>query len=164
MMIEATDFRNAMSLLTSAVNVVTTAGASGRHGFTASAVCSVTDTPPTLLVCMNTASRSHAHFIENETLTVNVLGAQHQHISNVFSSKLTSEERFKHGTWIKLKTGAPVLEDALVSFDCQIEQIQEVGTHTIFICRTVAIQQGQHEHSLVYFNRAYHQVGETEVA
>lgn len=130
-MIEANDFRNAMSLLTSAVNVVTTAGASGRHGFTASAVCSVTDTPPTLLVCMNTASRSHAHFIENETLTVNVLGAQHQHISNVFSSKLTSEERFKHGTWTKLKTGAPVLEDALVSFDCQIEQIQEVGTHTI---------------------------------
>ena len=38
MMIEATDFRNAMSLLTSAVNVVTTSGASGRHGFTASAI------------------------------------------------------------------------------------------------------------------------------
>ena len=50
-----------------------------------------------------------------------------------------------------LETGAPVLE-ALVSFDCEIEQIQEVGTH-IFMCRTVAIQQSQHEHSLVYFNR-----------
>lgn len=37
-MVEATDFRNAMSLLTSAVNVVTTMGDSGRHGFTASAV------------------------------------------------------------------------------------------------------------------------------
>ena len=90
MMIEATDFRNAMSLLTSAVNVVTTSGASGRHGFTASAVCSVTDTPPTLLVCMNKTSRSHAHFIENEILTVNVLGAHHQHISNVFSSKMSA--------------------------------------------------------------------------
>ena len=39
MMIEAIDFRNAMSLLSSAVNVVTTAGMSGRYGFTASAVC-----------------------------------------------------------------------------------------------------------------------------
>ncbi len=164
MMIEATDFRNAMSLLTSAVNVVTTSGASGRHGFTASAVCSVTDTPPTLLVCMNKTSRSHAHFIENEILTVNVLGAHHQHISNVFSSKMSSEERFKYGTWTELETGAPVLDDALVSFDCQIEQIQEVGTHTIFICRTVAIQQGQNEHGLVYFNRTYHHVGEAEIA
>ncbi|WP_296283504.1 flavin reductase [uncultured Acinetobacter sp.] len=163
-MIEATDFKNAMSLLTSAVNVVTTAGASGRHGFTASAVCSVTDTPPTLLVCMNKASRSHEYFVENKILTVNVLGSQHENISNVFSSKMNSEQRFKHGVWTELKTGAPVLKDALVNFDCAIDQIQAVGTHTIFICRIVAIRQSQHEHGLVYFNRAYHQVGEVEVA
>ncbi|HCK30588.1 MAG TPA: flavin reductase, partial [Acinetobacter ursingii] len=93
-MIEASDFRNAMSLLSSAVSVVTTAGASGRYGFTASAVCSVTDTPPTLLVCMNQASSSHAHFLENKILTVNVLGADHQHISQAFSSKLSPEQRF----------------------------------------------------------------------
>jgi len=163
-MIEATDFRNAMSQLTTAVNVVTTAGASGVHGFTASAVCSVTDTPPTLLVCMNQVSRSHAHFIENKILSVNVLGAQHKPISNAFASKLSSEERFKHGSWTTLETGAPVLADALVSFDCEIEQIQDVGTHSIFICRVVAIKQSQQNESLVYFNRAYHHVGEVEVA
>lgn len=88
MMIESIDFRNAMSLLTSAVSVVTTTGLSGRYGFTASAVCSVTDTPPTLLVCMNKSSSSHVHFVENKILTVNVLGAHHEHISKVFSSKL----------------------------------------------------------------------------
>lgn len=162
-MIEATSFRNAMSLLTSAVSVVTTAGASGRYGFTASAVCSVTDKPPTLLVCMNRASYLHAHFVENKTLTVNVLGAHHQTISNVFSSKMNSEERFKHGVWTTLKTGAPVLEDALVSFDCQIEQAQEIGTHDIFICRVLAIQQTQHDQGLIYFKRAYHPVGQANV-
>lgn len=163
-MIEATDFRNAMSLLTSAVSVITTAGLTGRYGFTASAVCSVTDTPPTLLVCMNQASSSHVHFVENKVLSVNVLSAQHQQISTAFSSRLSPEERFKHGVWTELETGAPVLKDALVNFDCEIEQVQAVGTHTIFICRIVAIQQGQHEHSLVYFNRAYHHVGQTEIA
>lgn len=164
-MIEATDFRNAMSLLTTAVNVITTKGAAGVHGFTASAVCSVTDTPPTLLVCMNQSSRSHAHFIENKILSVNVLGAQHEQISNAFaSSKFSSEERFQLGSWTTLETGSPVLEDALVSFDCHIEQIQEVGTHSIFMCRVVAIQQSHQEESLVYFNRAYHQVGQLELA
>ncbi|XID74961.1 flavin reductase [Alkanindiges sp. WGS2144] len=158
-MVEATDFRNAMSLLTSAVSVVTTAGVSGRYGFTASAVCSVTDTPPTLLVCMNQASSSHGHFIENKILSVNVLAAQHQHISNVFSSRLSPEERFQHGVWTQLTTGAPVLQDALVSFDCQIEQIQQVGTHTIFICPIVAIQHSNQDQSLVYFKRGYHHVG-----
>jgi flavin reductase len=81
-------------------------------------------------------------------------------MSKVFSSKMSPEERFKYGSWTELETGAPVLKDALVSFDCQIEQIQEVGTHTIFICRIIAIQQSQHDQGLVYFNRAYHQVGQ----
>jgi flavin reductase len=159
-MIEATDFRNAMSLLTSAVSVVTTTGACGHYGFTASAVCSVTDTPPTLLVCMNKSSYLHAKFVENKMLAVNVLGAQHEAISNVFASRLDAVERFKHGSWTELTTGAPVLADALVTFDCALEQAQTVGTHDIFICRVVAIKQNQQQQGLAYFNRAYHQLGQ----
>ncbi|MDG9697424.1 flavin reductase, partial [Streptomyces sp. DH17] len=40
-----------MANLGAAVNVVTSAGDAGRVGFTATAVCSVSDTPPMLLVC-----------------------------------------------------------------------------------------------------------------
>lgn len=167
-MIEVTDFRDAMSLLTAAVNVITTKGASGVHGFTASAVCSVTDTPPTLLVCMNQAARSHTHFIDNKILSVNVLGVQHEAISNAFASKLSSEERFEYGSWSQLVTGAPVLQDALVSFDCVIDDIQQVGTHSVFMCRVVAIKhaepQAEPSESLVYFNRSYHYVGQAQIA
>ncbi|SDB93982.1 flavin reductase family protein [Acinetobacter boissieri] len=162
-MVEAIDFRNAMSLLTSAVNVITTTGVSGHHGFTASAVCSVTDTPGTLLVCMNTSSRSYVHFIENKILTVNVLAAHQQNMSQVFASKLSSEERFEHGEWTTLMTGAPILKETLVSFDCKIDQIQEIGTHAIFMCAVVAIQQNTNKSGLVYFNRAYHQVGNEDM-
>ena len=163
-MSEASSFRDAMSLLTTAVNVVTTAGDAGTHGFTASAVCSVSDNPPTLLVCMNQASRSHMPFVDNKVLSVNVLGAQHEHLSNVFASKLESDERFTHGAWHTLATGAPMLDDALVSFDCEIEQVQAVGTHSVFMCRVVAIKHseraGEPDESLVYFNRRYHSVGQ----
>lgn len=158
-MVAVTDFRDAMSLLTGAVNVVTTAGASGRYGFTASSVCSVTDTPPSLLVCMNRSARSHTHFIENKILAVNVLSAQQQPISTVFSSKMEPEERFEHGTWTTLTTGAPLLKEALVSFDCEIDQIQEVGTHSIFICRILAIKNSNRSQGLAYFNRTYHSIG-----
>lgn len=37
-------FRDAMSCMGAAVNIITTDGPAGRAGFTASAVCSVTDT------------------------------------------------------------------------------------------------------------------------
>ncbi|ALH96108.1 flavin reductase [Acinetobacter equi] len=161
-MIQANAYRDAMSYLTSAVNIVTTSSASGYHGFTASAVCSVTDTPPTLLVCMNKSSRSHVHFLESKILAVNVLAIQHEKISNVFASKLDSIERFKYGKWTKLETGAPILNDALVSFDCYIDKIQEIGTHTVFICPIIAINKNQQHQGLVYFNRNYHSVGQHE--
>lgn len=159
MIIEASDFKNAMSMLSTAVSVVTTAGATGHFGFTASAVCSVTDTPPTLLVCMNQSASSHGHFTENKILAVNVLASHQQALSTVFSSRMPAEERFTHGEWASLKTGSPILVDALVSFDCEIEQMQTVGTHTIFICRVLGIEKSEHNHSLVYFNRTYHFLG-----
>lgn len=158
-MIEKTDFRDAMSLLSSAVSVVTTRGETGQFGFTASAVCSVTDTPPSLLVCMNRSASSHGHFVDNRILAVNVLGAQHQSIAQAFSSKLSPAERFAQGKWVSLITGSPVLNDALVSFDCEIEQMQTVGTHTIFICKVLAIHHNEQRDSLVYFNRTFYGIG-----
>lgn len=164
-MIEATEFKNAMSLLTSAVSIVTTVGESGTHGLTVSAVCSVSDTPPTLLVCINKSSRSYANFVENKVLCVNVLKAEQEQLSNAFaSSKLSSKQRFAQARWTALKTGAPVLGDSLVSFDCEIKHMQEVGSHTVLICPVVAIQHSQDDQALVYFNRAYHQVGEAAFA
>lgn len=161
-MVDVTDFKNAMSLLSSAVSVVTTQGDDGQHGFTASAVCSVTDTPPTLLVCMNSGSFSYPYFTKNKILAVNVLSEFHEELSNTFASRLTSAERFAQAQWTSLVTGSPILTNALVSFDCVIDEISNVGTHGIFMCKIVAIyQHGDETHEkkgLVYFNRKYHKV------
>src|SRR5476651_908107 len=90
------DYRNAMARLGAAVNIITTDGPAGRAGFTASAVCSVTDEPPTLLVCLNRNASVYDAFKQNGVLCVNVLGAGHQNISNIFGGKTStqrSEER-----------------------------------------------------------------------
>ncbi len=63
-------FRDAMSCMGAAVNIITTDGPAGRAGFTASAVRSVTDTPPTLLVCLNRGASVWPVFNENRTLCV----------------------------------------------------------------------------------------------
>lgn len=49
-LVDKATFRDGMSHLGSAVNVVTTIFGGKRHGLTASAVCSVSDTPPILLI------------------------------------------------------------------------------------------------------------------
>ncbi|MGP9519691.1 MULTISPECIES: NADH-dependent FMN reductase RutF [unclassified Psychrobacter] len=151
-------FRDAMSKLAAAVNIITTEGPAGRAGFTASAVCSVTDEPPTLLVCLNRSASVYNFFKENMVLCVNTLALEHQDLSGVFGGKKSLEERFDQGNWSTLSTGSPVLEDASISFDCKIKLINSVGTHDILICEVLDIKHKPDCESLIYFNRGYHQL------
>ena len=56
--VEVQPFRDAMCRLGAAVHVVTTDGPAGKSGFTATAVCSVSDAPATLLMCINRGASS----------------------------------------------------------------------------------------------------------
>src|ERR1700744_4522110 len=53
------DFRKAMRTLASAVSIVSTTSDNRRFGMTATAVCSLSMAPPTLLVCINQSSSLH---------------------------------------------------------------------------------------------------------
>ncbi|MBS0969829.1 pyrimidine utilization flavin reductase protein F [Chimaeribacter arupi] len=149
-------FRQAMSCLGAAVNIITTDGPAGRAGFTASAVCSVTDTPPTLLVCLNRSASVHPAFARNQQLCVNTLSAGHEDLSNLFGGKTPMEARFAAADWSRLATGSPVLAGAVANFDCRITQTVSVGTHDILFCEVVALRRNDAGHGLVYFDRRYH--------
>lgn len=148
-------FRQGMSNLGAAVNVITTDGQAGKAGFTASAVCSVTDTPPTLLVCLNRSASVFETFKNNQVLCVNTLSCDQQHLSNVFGGKTPMNERFEQGSWTNLVTNAPVLEGALVSFDCEVVQSLSVGSHDVLFCQVKGMKQKEGVNALMYFNRAY---------
>lgn len=150
------EFRDAMSRLGAAVTVLTTDGPAGRHGMTASAVCSVTDTPPTLLVCVNRSNRSHAAFRANGVICVNVLAGRHRELSGLFS-RPGAADRFAGTGWTSGATGAPVLKDAAVSFDCRISACHEEGTHSVLFCAVEAMEMGPGApEGLIWFGRDYH--------
>ena len=159
-MVDRQSFRNAMARLGAAVNVVTTTGEAGPCGLTASAVCSVTDDPPTLLLCINRDSELNEIFRTSGVLCVNTLAASQEELSPLFAgfTGVKQANRFEPGRWTTLVTGAPVLSDAVVSFDCRIAQSTEVGTHTVFFCEVDAIQTGGAHEGLIYFGRSYHRI------
>jgi flavin reductase len=159
-MIEALYYRDAMAQLAGAVSIITTNGEAGPFGFTASAVCSVTDSPPMLLVCMNRQSRQHEAFQTNAVLCVNVLASTQQVLSSTFANKtLGMQQRFEHGKWIAGPSGSPLLLGALANFECRIHQVHEVGTHSIFIGEVMHIDSDPRSEGLVYFDRGYYRVG-----
>jgi flavin reductase len=163
-MIGKTEYREAMSRLGTAVNIITTDGAAGLAGVTASAVCSVTDDPPTLLVCINRLSRAHPVFLRNGIFCVNVLCGTHELISALFagSPPMAMEDRFKQVRWRSLATGAPTLEEAAVSFDCVITNVSDVGTHSVFFGHVKGLSIGAAREALIYFARSYHRLPHPE--
>ncbi|TLU69479.1 pyrimidine utilization flavin reductase protein F [Enterobacter sp. MF024] len=156
MNIDKQTFRDAMACLGAAVNIITTDGPAGQAGFTASAVCSVTDSPPTLLVCLNRGASVWPVFNDNRTLCVNTLSAGQESLSNLFGGKTPMADRFAAADWQTGATGCPRLDEALASFDCRISQVVSVGTHDILFCEIVAITRHPVPQGLVWFDRGYH--------
>lgn len=151
-------FRDAMARLPAAVNIITTDGPAGKAGITASAVCSLTDSPPTLIVCLNRESRANHMAQANGHLAVNVLGEHGVELSSVFAGQrgLDMEDRFNTGaTWTALSTPAPALQDAVCTFDCVIDHVNEVGTHSVLFCRVLAISEIKPARNLLYHERQY---------
>ncbi len=156
----AATFRDAMSRVVTAVHVVTSDGAAGRAGLTASAVASVSDNPPTVLVCLNGASRSAARLIANEVFCINTLGADDEDIAAAFAGRadLPPHRRFERGQWGRLVTGSPALLSALACFDCRVADLRRVATHDVLIGEVLSVRRGQDGGALAYVDRAYRRV------
>jgi flavin reductase len=154
--ISRTEFRNAMARVCAPVNVVTTDGPSGRGGFTATAMCSVTDEPPTLLVCMNNRSSQTELFSANGRFCVNVLPSEHKDLAANFAGAVPNMEmRFASADWLVMGAGQLALRDAIVAFSCRIVDVQKVGTHNILIGEVEDIRQRPDGSALLYFDRHY---------
>lgn len=154
--VSAEQFRQTMALLPAAVNIVTSDGPGGRAGLTASAVCSVTDAPPTLLVCVNALRSTGDAFLANKALCVNTIGPEHEDLARLFGGRTPPEERFAAGDWRTGRSGAPVLTGALASFDCQVDEVKTVGTHHVLFCRVLEVAALPGGQASVYFARRFH--------
>lgn len=156
---EQLSFRNAMAHLPAAVNIITTRGAAGCCGITASAVCSVTDTPPTVLICINRNSAMHDIFKQNGALCINVLSDDQEQMALHFAgvTKVPMEERFSWDIW-ENDVEQPKLKDALVRLEGQIKESKEVGSHSVMFVELNHVDVNEEKDSLIYFNRLFHKV------
>ena len=153
-------FRDAMASLSAAVNVITTEGEAGRCGITATAVCSVTDTPPSLMVCINGNSAMNPVFQGNGKLCINVLNHEQELMARHFAGMtgMAMEDRFNLSCWQKGTLGQPVLKGSLASLEGEISQVQTIGSHLVYLVEIRNITLGQQGHGLIYFKRRFHPV------
>ncbi|MDX2308188.1 MAG: flavin reductase family protein [Hyphomicrobium sp.] len=158
---DSVSYRALMRHQAGAVTVIAAGPAGARAGLTATAFSSLSDKPPTVLVCVQRRASAHDVIVAMGAFSVNILSSGHEHVAERFAGRDGSkgEARFETFQWSTLKTGAPILDGALASLDCQLEDEHTFATHSIFIGRVVDGRFREDGKPLLYFRNDYWDIG-----
>jgi flavin reductase len=153
-------FGRAMRRVASTVHVLTTLHDGRRFGLAATAVCSLSADPPSLLVCVKRASEAHDAIVASRRICINVLGEGQRAVAARFSDAFgdKAEQRFVGAAWYALATGAPALVDAAAVFDCRVFGSTEYKTHSVLTCLIEAVDLGVASAPLIYADQKYARV------
>lgn len=149
-------FKSGMRKFASGIALITSAVGGQLAGLIATAVSSVSTSPPTLLICVNRNASAHDVIDRSATYAVNLLSADDLDLVDVFSKPVRRTERFMSGDWGTLITGAPILASALASFDCRVVQRLAYETHTIFLGEVMQVNIAEQDiDPLLYMDGAF---------
>jgi len=156
MPISESEFRNALACFASGVNIVTTIDAAGNlHGLTVSAFCSVSLSPPLVLICIEKITASHYAFRESGAFVVNILSKSQSHLSEHFATPI--DNKFGIVEYRPGIAGIPVIEGTLANLECRIVNTFDGGDHSIFVAQIEQSRTAPGE-ALVYYQHAYNEL------
>lgn len=155
--LESNQYRTLMRQHAAAVAIVATGADSTRIGLTATSVSSLSAVPPQLLACVGRSTLAHAAIADHGYFSVNFLAEPQQELAEIFAGRrgVHGSDRFDHATWVKLSTGAPILQGAIANLDCRLQESHEFSTHSIFVGRVVAGIHDDAATPLLYFRGDY---------
>jgi flavin reductase (DIM6/NTAB) family NADH-FMN oxidoreductase RutF len=149
-------FRGVVGSFPAGVAVVTSRGADGvPRGLTSNAICSVSASPPLLLVCVDKRSQTLASIREAGSFVVNFLAAGREELSDRFAAK--HPDKLAGVAWepSRIAAGAPMLVDDVVAVaECVVTHEVDAGDHWVFIG---GIEAGAvyERVPLLYYRRSY---------
>lgn len=155
--ISPAEYRDAMAAIAEQVHLVTTDGDAGRRVVAATAVTSVSDNPPVVLVCLNRSVHDNDIYVKNGVFAISTLGQAHLALADACSGRTGAlqDARFALGEWERRITGAPILASAVAAFDCEIIETMEVATHRVLFGRVRSLSRVQGGRPLLFHERNY---------
>jgi flavin reductase len=149
-------FRNTMQHLCGAVVVVSTELEGRDIGMAATAVCSISDEPPTVMVCINKRASVHYPLSVTGRYTISILSEDSVDVAHIFSSKDEDARRERLRRFAG-ERGMRAVSGALAVLHCRVVQELDCGTHSAFFAEVEAncvLEPGAAP--LLYFHQAFH--------
>lgn len=122
---------------------------------TVSSVTSISDNPPSLLVCINRQIQRHEELLPvGSRFAINLLNADQSEISNLCAGRYEDRDRLSLGIWNE--DGWLFLADSQATFCCCTDKVVSYGTHEILLGRIEQVKIHSLEvNPLIYSNTGY---------
>lgn len=130
-------------------------------GITIGSFVSLSLEPP--LVCFNVmkSARMHDTAVAARNFVVHVLREDQNDLSDRFAMPhFTRAEQLEGLQVVAGPFGYDILDNALVRFDCALEEVHDAGDHSILVGRVHDVVEGEDGRPIVYHQRAYHAIGD----
>jgi flavin reductase (DIM6/NTAB) family NADH-FMN oxidoreductase RutF len=155
--IDQRTFWRAIGNRASGSTVVTAQSDEGPAGFLGLSAAHISADPPLMLVSIDKRTSALQTILAARHFALSFLPREAADIAGIFGGKGPQKgaERFEAGRWGMLKTGAPVLLDAVGAIDCSLEETIERHGVVIVIGRVVAVIDGGDKAPLIHFHGGY---------
>ena len=154
-MIDDARFKLAMSHFASGVTVVTTELDGKPYGMTVASFASLSLHPPLVLVCIEKNVKSHDAIAAAGAFGVSILAQGQGELSNRFASR--SDDKFAGVDVRRGELGVPLLDGAICTLECRVQEQLPGGDHTIFVGEVVDAQTADGA-PLVYYRSGYREL------
>jgi flavin reductase (DIM6/NTAB) family NADH-FMN oxidoreductase RutF len=127
-------FKAAMGSVCTPVSVVTAFEDARPHGTTVSAFCSLSLTPPMVLIALDEGSALLQVLRGTSRFGLNVLSHSQDAIAGKFATK--GDDKFNAVVW-ESRSGVPHITGSACWFACDVEQFVAGGDHTVIMGRVI---------------------------
>jgi len=155
-MIDSDTYRRLLSRFASGIAIITARDGERDVGMTVSAFCSVSLSPPLVLVCVDHGASMHDLLLGHPKLGISIMACEHEAECRRFADK-SETQRFEGASFTRGESGVALLDDAMSCLECQLVHHCEAGDHTIFIAQVErgAMREGQ---PLLYYRGQFAQL------
>jgi flavin reductase (DIM6/NTAB) family NADH-FMN oxidoreductase RutF len=151
-------FRSVLGHFATGVTIITAMDGGEPVGMAANSFTSLSLDPPLILFCVAHTSSTWPRIEAAGTFAVNILGEEHEALSNLFAKK--GADRFSQTPWRVGVSGAPVLEEAIAYLDCTFEAEYPGGDHKIIVGRVLDLDVREGARPLLFYKGGYERMHE----
>jgi 3-hydroxy-9,10-secoandrosta-1,3,5(10)-triene-9,17-dione monooxygenase reductase component len=151
--VDQRDFREVLGRFASGVTVVAALDGEAPVGFACQSFASLSLDPPLVVLGVGRSSTSWPRIARVGRFCVNILAESQRSLCAQLGAR--GGDKFAGVAWSATEAGTVVLDGALATLDCRVEEIHEAGDHHLVTARVHRLDARGDGRPLLFYRSAF---------